>query len=117
MKPTLIYDGECGFCADIVEKVRKRDTEQRIEYVPFQSVPDGAYSATDRARFSQAVHFLDTDGILSWGGHTLPHVMRHLPACRKWVWLFRSSGLMWFAAFFYNRIARKRHLYGTACKV
>jgi predicted DCC family thiol-disulfide oxidoreductase YuxK len=117
MKPTLIYDGDCGFCSRMVEKVRKYDTENRIVYSPFQSIPDGAYTAADRARFKQAVHFLDEDRILSWGGHTLPHIMKYLPRWRKWAWFFNLSGILWFASLFYDRVARKRHLYGTACKV
>ncbi len=117
MKPTLIYDGECGFCSRSAEKVRKRDTDHRIEYVPYQSIRDGEYTAADRARFQTAVHFLDEDGVISWGGYVLPHVMRYLPRWRRWAWVFRLNGVLWFAARIYQRTARNRHRPGAACKV
>src|SRR5205807_2245126 len=36
-RPTLIYDGECGFCRRSVDLLRRWDREQRIALVP---VPD-----------------------------------------------------------------------------
>ena len=116
MKPTLIYDGECGYCSRTVEKVRKYDTDHRIEYSPYQSIPVGEYTAADRARFREAVHFVDRDGVISWGGYILPHVMEYLPRWRKWAWFFRLNGVLWFAARIYTHTARKRHLLGTACE-
>ena len=35
-RPTLIYDGECGFCRKCVDLVLRRDREHRLEVVPFQ---------------------------------------------------------------------------------
>src|SRR5438552_15520456 len=35
-RPTLIYDGECGFCRRSVDLLRRWDREQRIALVPFQ---------------------------------------------------------------------------------
>ena len=112
MKPKLIYDGDCDFCSRWVEKVKRRDAGQRIEFVPSQSIPDGEFSAADRARFKEAVHFLDTDGILSWGAHTLPHMLKYLPNHRKWRWFFRLSGVLWVAERIYRWTARRRHCFG-----
>lgn len=116
MKPKLIYDGDCDFCSRWVEKVKKRDTDQRIEYVPAQTVTDGEFSAADRARFKEAVHFLDTEGILSWGAYTIPHVLKYLPKQRKWLCFFRLSGVLWIADVIYRRVARKRHCFRRVVK-
>src|SRR2546425_8741724 len=35
-RPTLIYDGECGFCQRSVDVLRRWDREHRIALVPFQ---------------------------------------------------------------------------------
>src|SRR5438094_8405876 len=35
-RPTLIYDGECGFCRRSVDWVQRWDREHRIALVPFQ---------------------------------------------------------------------------------
>ncbi len=35
-RPTLIYDGECGFCQRSVDLLRRWDRERRIALVPFQ---------------------------------------------------------------------------------
>src|SRR6059058_1363014 len=35
-RASLIYDGECGFCQQAVDLVRRWDREQRIVLVPFQ---------------------------------------------------------------------------------
>src|SRR5437773_1117223 len=36
VRPTLIYDGECGFCQRSVDLLRRWDREHRIALVPFQ---------------------------------------------------------------------------------
>src|SRR5437867_12599632 len=35
-RPTLIYDGECGFCRRSVDWLQRWDREHRIALVPFQ---------------------------------------------------------------------------------
>jgi len=34
--PTVIYDGECGFCRQSVELLRRWDREHVLRFVPFQ---------------------------------------------------------------------------------
>ena len=112
----LIYDGECDFCERWVARIKQRDTEDRIEYVPAQTVPDGMFAAADRARFAEAVHFLDTDRVLSWGAHTVPRILKYLPRQRKWLWIFRWSGVIWVADLIYRRVARRRHCFGRVIR-
>jgi len=51
-RPTLFYDGECGFCRDAVAVLSRWDREGRIELIPFQDAARVAHfgSAPPRAR-------------------------------------------------------------------
>jgi predicted DCC family thiol-disulfide oxidoreductase YuxK len=46
MSPVLLYDGECGFCAESVQLVLQYERRGRVRFAPLQ----GAFAASVRAR-------------------------------------------------------------------
>ena len=46
MGPVLLYDGECGFCAESVQLVLRHERKGKVRFAPLQ----GAFAASVRAR-------------------------------------------------------------------
>jgi predicted DCC family thiol-disulfide oxidoreductase YuxK len=46
VNPVLLYDGECGLCAEGVQRVLRFDRRQTLRFAPLQ----GAFAASVRAR-------------------------------------------------------------------
>src|SRR5258708_23461477 len=60
--PTLIYDGECGFCKRSMELVRRWDREHRLRYVPFQDEAAVARFGVALPALAAAMHVVLPDG-------------------------------------------------------
>lgn len=58
--PVLIYDGDCSFCKYWVGRWKRR-TAGKVNYVPFQEVPDNFYGIS-RAQFQRSVWLITADG-------------------------------------------------------
>ncbi|WP_242920913.1 thiol-disulfide oxidoreductase DCC family protein [Pontibacter liquoris] len=56
----LIYDGDCSFCKYWVRRWQHR-TKDKVQYVPFQSVPDGFHDIS-REQFRRSVWLITADG-------------------------------------------------------
>jgi predicted DCC family thiol-disulfide oxidoreductase YuxK len=39
-KPTLLYDGDCGFCQWSVDQLHKRDPQNIFDYIPAHTYPN-----------------------------------------------------------------------------
>src|SRR5437762_2886125 len=71
-RPTLIYDGECGFCRRSVDLLRRWDREQRIALVPFQDQARVAAFGIPLPALAAAMHLVlpPPDTRVSGGGST-----------------------------------------------
>lgn len=109
MKPTLIFDGECGFCRHWVQRGQKM-TGDAIEYAPFQEAAP-RFPQIPKERFAEAVQLVDSDGRVYSAAEA---VLRSLSLAGRGVWLYklyRRSGL--FAAMserLYRMVADHRTL-------
>src|SRR5207249_1046223 len=98
-RPTLIYDGECGFCRRSVDLLRRWDREQRIALVPFQ----------DQARVAAfGIPLPALDSRVLAGADAVPELLRRLPGKRWVAWGFRIPGVPLVARRLYGWIARRR---------
>ena len=108
--PTLIFDGECGFCREAVDLLRRWDREQVLRFVPFQ---DGAAVAGFNIAFpalAGAMHLILPNGRVYAGADAVPELLRLLPAPRRWLApLFRLPGVLPLARRAYTWIAARRH--------
>jgi len=59
-RPVLLWDGDCGFCGRMVDRLRKR-TGDRVEYLRYQERGERFRSIPD-AELAKAVYLVDTDG-------------------------------------------------------
>ncbi len=59
-KPTLLYDGECGFCSLWIERWRAT-TGDRVDYVTWQEAAP-RFPEISEAEFAEAVQWVGSDG-------------------------------------------------------
>lgn len=110
-RPTLIYDGACGFCRRSVELIRRWDREQRIALIPFQDQARVASFAIPLPALAAAMHLVlpPPDGRVLAGADAVPELLRLLPGKRWLAWGFRIPGALPMARRLYAWIARRRN--------
>src|SRR6266704_2419923 len=79
-RPTLIYDGECGFCRRSVDLLRHWDREQRIALVPFQDQARVAAFGIPLPALAAAMHLVlpPPDSRVLAGADAVPELLRRL---------------------------------------
>jgi predicted DCC family thiol-disulfide oxidoreductase YuxK len=106
---TLIYDGECGFCQQAVDLVRRWDREQRIALVPFQDQARVAAFDIPLPALAAAMHLVLPlpNGRVFAGADAVPELLKLLD--RPWLaWPFGVPGVLPVARRLYGWIARRR---------
>jgi len=107
-RPTLIYDGECGFCRSSVDLARSWDREHRLDTVPFQDQERVAAFGIPLPALAAAMHLVLPDGRVFAGADAVPEILRLLPGKRWLAPLFRLPGVLPVARRLYGWIARRR---------
>jgi len=107
--PTLIYDGECDFCRQAVELIRRWDREQVLRFVPFQDGAAVARFGIGLPALAAAMHLVLPDGRVYAGADAAPEVLRLMPGKRWLAPLFRVPGVLPLARRVYACIAARRH--------
>src|SRR2546427_11950672 len=94
-RPTLIYDGECGFCQRSVDVLRRWDREHRIALVPFQDRARVAAFNIPLPALAAAMHLVlpPPDGRVLSGADAVPELLGLLPGKRWLAWGFRVPPL------------------------
>lgn len=106
--PTLIFDGECGFCRRSVELVRRWDRDQRLRYVPFQDESAVGRFGIALPALAASMHLVLPDGRVFAGADAVPELGKLLPGKRWWSWAFAVPGVRPAARRVYRRIAERR---------
>src|SRR5712691_1944462 len=92
-RPTLIYDGDCGFCRRSVDLLRRWDREQRVELVPFQDQARVAAYGIPLPALAAAMHLVLPDARVFAGADAVPVILRLLPGKRWLAWVFGVPGV------------------------
>ena len=72
-RPTMLYDGACGFCTRTVEVALAR-LPDRVTWVPYQSVDLATYGVSE-AEASRSVHLVDPSGRIEHGSAAMARVL------------------------------------------
>jgi predicted DCC family thiol-disulfide oxidoreductase YuxK len=107
-RPTLIYDGECGFCRASVDRVLRWDREHRLDVVPFQDQARVAGFGIPLPALAAAMHLVIPGGGVFAGADAVPELLQLLPGKRWLAPLFRVPGALPLARRVYRRIAERR---------
>lgn len=117
-RPTLIYDGECGFCREAVGLVSRWDRNGVLALVPFQDEARIATFGLPLPALAAAMHLVlpPPDGRVFAGADAAAALLRLLPGKRWLAWIFRVPGVLPLARRVYAWIARRRRclVRGTA---
>jgi predicted DCC family thiol-disulfide oxidoreductase YuxK len=116
---TLIYDGDCGFCMQWVERLRKRDVNQAIEFLSFQSEErKKRYPQIEYDEFQKGGYLFFPDQTFYRGSDAAPHLLKALPSWKWMSYFFKIPLVPFFARVIYGWIARNRHqLSKQGCKL
>lgn len=72
-KPTVIFDGDCGFCRYWVDLWRRR-TGDCVTYEAFQNLPEN-WQEIPRKRFAESVHLVFPDGRVFYGARAVFEIL------------------------------------------
>jgi predicted DCC family thiol-disulfide oxidoreductase YuxK len=82
----FLYDGDCGFCAAVVDRLSRMRGGDGFDWRAYQTVqplPRGL----DEAALERAAFLLLPDGRTLRGFDAFRALARRLPALRPWAWL------------------------------
>ena len=86
-RPTMIYDGDCGFCIRQVHRMRAV-TGDAIEYVSSQQL-EGRFAEIPRRAFDEAVQLVETDGSVRAGAEAIVRALELSGRKRAGSWMYR----------------------------
>ena len=90
LKPTLIYDGNCGFCRRWIERWRET-TGDAVEYIASQDAQIAtAFPEIPQERFDQAVQFIGLDGSVSDGAEAAFRALAQAPGHKWALWCYQN---------------------------
>jgi predicted DCC family thiol-disulfide oxidoreductase YuxK len=107
LRPTLIYDGGCGFCRTWVERARILDRGNAVKIVPLQDEGAAVMAGRPATALRRAVHLVRPDGAVFAGAAATREFFRYVPGG----WLVRAfgaiPGVMPIAERVYEFVARR----------
>ena len=104
--PTLVYDGDCGFCRRSVDRLRTL-TGPRICYRAAQAL-DGDFAEIPASDFETAVQFIETSGRIFSAAQAITECLRY-SWLREWpARLYRIRVLALCSEILYRAIAHNR---------
>ena len=114
-RATLIYDGACGFCRRWVERVRRWDRRNLLEFVPYQTADlESRFHSLSRDACTQRIHLVDAGGTAYQGAAAGREVVRRLPGGWLWALPFRIPGGLRIAERLYVWITHRWGPLGSA---
>jgi predicted DCC family thiol-disulfide oxidoreductase YuxK len=106
---TLVYDGECGFCARLARWVERRDRARRIAVRPNQEPGLIESLGLTREEVDRASWVVEAGGRKFEGAAGISRVLRELGGGWRLLGsLYLVPPLGWVEDRYYRRVARRR---------
>lgn len=110
MKPVLIFDGDCAFCTQTANFVRRLNTHGRMEVMPWQTAGLLARFGLTEAQCQTAVQFVDEQGKIFSGAGAANQTLKRLGgAWRVASGLYALPGFHQLEDAAYAWVARNRY--------
>lgn len=115
-KPVVVFDGECAFCRNQVQRLQRMDKNNEIEFVPRQD-PDveTRFPVLKSEDFNTGMRLIMPDGSLHTGADSFYEMAKILPATSGFAWLYRVPGVRQIAKLVYAWIAANRQRLAKHC--
>lgn len=111
-RPTLIFDGDCGFCRRWIERW-KSQTERRVAYVTFQRMGN-RFPEVTREQCESAVHLVEPDGRVCSGADAVVRLFDFgLRGGSGLGRLLSLPPLIWVLRIGYRIVARHRQFFSA----
>lgn len=108
---TVIFDGTCGFCTDIRQRLEQRDRHHRIAWVPCQQM---AHDGETPQLCMRTVVSITPDGTMNTGAQAFARILTVLSGSPLPIQFATLPGLCSLLSLGYRGIARvRRHLPGV----
>lgn len=109
-RPTLIFDGDCGFCRRWVE-IWRLWTGDKVEYLAAKSRGERFAKISDEM-VQESVVFVAPDGSISLGAEAVFRTLA-VDSAKSWLlWCYRSvPGWVSFSEWLYRHVAERRMIF------
>jgi predicted DCC family thiol-disulfide oxidoreductase YuxK len=107
----VIFDGDCPVCTTLKDFVEERDSEEALNFIPFQSEAfQEVVPGLSKKEASQALFIISENGERLRGARAVFEVLSQMPG----LWgvigkMLRLPPFYWIAEPFYRLFARHRH--------
>ena|SRR5215469_14722010 len=107
---TVLFDGSCNLCRGSAERVRRLDTDHRIEFLDLHD-PSAAqrFPQIDRDEAMKWMQAVDRRGRTFSGADAWARIGMLLPVWKFFAWILLVPGVRFLAAKIYAWIARNRY--------
>ena len=115
-KPVVVYDGECPFCIEQIERFQRLDKHRHFEYIPRQEPGlEEKFPILTQGDFNSGMRLIRTDGTVDVGADAIYQIVRRLPGINLVAWLYCVPGITQIAREVYKWIAANRKKLGRTC--
>jgi len=116
VRPTLVFDGDCGICRYWVDYWRGL-TGERVVYRPYQEAA-ADFPAIAPAEFRHAIQYIEPDGQTYSGAAATFRTLREAPGRGAWWWLYAHvPGFAPASEWTYRFFSRRRGLLNRVSKL
>jgi predicted DCC family thiol-disulfide oxidoreductase YuxK len=109
---TVLYDGECGFCARCAMILRQLDRNHRLRFVALQEARMSIPDAPGEEVLATALHVVDGAGRWTRGGAACLRIAALLPILAPLAFVGRIPPVAWAIELAYGLVAGNRHQLG-----
>ena len=96
-RPTILFDGDCGFCRRWIERWRATLGE-RVEFVTMQELGE-RFPGIPREDLRRALHLVETDGQVYRGAEAIFRALAVTRAARLRLWIYEhvpgAAAVIW----------------------
>lgn len=112
MKPFIVYDIECQFCLERVQKIVEV-TDGVFDYGPWQD-PEIRDRFDLQGEIEEGIRLVE-DGRVSVGPDASYRIARHLPGWRWVAWIYLLPGIKQACRYAYRKLAERRKRMNRPC--
>lgn len=116
-KVRCYYDHDCGFCVKSVNKIKKYDIFNRVNFIPMQSLDQGKYGFKIE-QLKNEMGLLEENGQILYGAYAFESIFEKIPIFYIIALIYKFPLVSYFADKIYKLVAKNRHLISrSGCKI